>query len=290
MVHLIIVGWSSNGKKGTSIGFFRLPSIVDKQGEEAEKLSRERREKWILAISRDDIQWKNVLKNERACGRHFEPGRPAAAWDRFNNDWVPILNLGKTKYRKVNHEAIEARAARSKERRKRPLERLEYEAAVKRQQLDASGLALENIDFGESPSTEEIVEEKNQASNLCASCDHDDSMSYSVSQTDPCQTTSSTSQTEEFEYMFSGNGYQPPTQDYFNTDEKVRFYTGLPSTEILLTVFDHVSVSIIRRNQALSKFQEFVMVLKKLRLNIPFQELAYRFQVSLPTVSKIFSS
>ena len=32
------------------------------------------------------------------------------------------------------------------------------------------------------------------------------------------------------------------------------------------------------------------MVLMKLRLNVPFQELAYRFQVSLPTVSRIFSS
>ena len=101
-------------------------------------------------------------------------------------------------------------------------------------------------------------------------------MSYSVSQTD-YKTTSSMSQTEEFEYMFSGNGYQPPTQDYFNTDRKVRFHTGLPSTEILFTVFDHVSISITRRSQTHCKFQEFVMVLMKLRLNIPFQELAYRF-------------
>ena len=124
MVHCIIVGCSSNSRKDTAIGFFRIPFIVDKQGEEAEELSRERRERWILAISRDDIQWKDALKNERVCGRHFESGRPAAAWDRFNNDWVPTLNLGKTEYRIVNHEAVEARAARSKERRKRSLERL----------------------------------------------------------------------------------------------------------------------------------------------------------------------
>ena len=80
----------------------------------------------------DKSQWKNVLKNERVCGRHFESGRPAAAWDRFINDWVSTLNIGKTENRKVNHEAVEARAARSKERQKRSLERLEYKAAVKR--------------------------------------------------------------------------------------------------------------------------------------------------------------
>ena len=237
----------------------------------------------------DKSQWKNVLKNERVCGRHFESGRPAAAWDRFINDWVRTLNLGKTENRKVNYEAVEARAARSKERRKICAKSLEYEAAVQRQESDASGLALENIDFGEGPSTEETVEKETQASNLCSSCDHDDSMSYSVSQTD-YKTTSSMSQTEEFEYMFSGNGYQPPTQDYFNTDRKVRFHTGLPSTEILFTVFDHVSISITRRSQTHCKFQEFVMVLMKLRLNIPFQELAYRFQLSPPTVSRMFSS
>ena len=111
MVHCIIVGCSSNSRKDTTKGFFTLPFIVDKQGEEAEELSRERREKWILAIGRDNIQWKNVLKNERVCGRHFESGRSTAAWDRFNNDWVPTSYLGKTKYREVNHEAIKARAA-----------------------------------------------------------------------------------------------------------------------------------------------------------------------------------
>lgn len=143
------------------------------------------------------------------------------------------LNLSKTKYREVNHEAVKARPARSKERQKRSLERLEYEAAVKRQQLDASGLALENIDFGEGPFTEETVEERNQAANLCMSCDRDDSMSCSVSQTNTCQTTSSMSQTEEFKYIFLENGYQPPTQDYFNTDEKVHFYTGLLTVNCL---------------------------------------------------------
>ena len=35
--------------------------------------------------------------------------------------------------------------------------------------------------------------------------------------------------------------------------------------------------------------EEFVMVLIKLRLNVPLQDLAYRFVVSVATVSRIFS-
>ena len=46
----------------------------------------------------------------------------------------------------------------------------------------------------------------------------------------------------------------------------------------------HVS----RRTQALDPFQEFVLVLIKLRLNVPFKDLAYHFLVSVPTISRIF--
>ena len=48
MDHCIIVDCSSNSRKDTAIGFFKIPSIVDKQGEEAEE-----RERWILEISRN---------------------------------------------------------------------------------------------------------------------------------------------------------------------------------------------------------------------------------------------
>ena len=57
-----------------------------------------------------------------------------------------------------------------------------------------------------------------------------------------------------------------------------------------MVVFEHVVKYITRRTQSLNTFQQFVMVLIKLRLNIPFQELAYWFLVSISTVSRIFSS
>ena len=81
-------------------------------------------------------------------------------------------------------------------------------------------------------------------------------------------------------------------EDYFSgDDEKVKFYTGLPTFEILKT-FDFIAPHSTRRSPqtALNKFQEFIMVLIKLRLNVSHQDLAYRFSVSRFLVSRIFNS
>ena len=43
-------------------------------------------------------------------------------------------------------------------------------------------------------------------------------------------------QTKEFEYMFSQATYQAPDREYFKLDDKVRFYTGLPSYEVLMVI------------------------------------------------------
>ena len=66
---------------------------------------------------------------------------------------------------------------------------------------------------------------------------------------------------------------QPFNEAYFAHDnDKIRFYTGLPAYDVL------------------SKFQEIVLTLMKLKLNMPMQDLAYCFGISLATVSRIFSA
>ena len=77
------------------------------------------------------------------------------------------------------------------------------------------------------------------------------------------------SQTEDFDYLFTSN-------------KKV--------VEILNFVFELVSLSVSRRSQSLSPFEELVLVLIKLRLDVPFQDLAYRFNISVSTVSRTFHS
>ena len=71
----------------------------------------------------------------------------------------------------------------------------------------------------------------------------------------------------------------------------MRFYTGLPSIKVLMKTFDHVAPSVNRKSLTLDKFQESVIVLMKLWLNVPFQDLAYSFSIStsVSTASRISS-
>ena len=98
-------------------------------------------------------------------------------------------------------------------------------------------------------------------------------------------------QTDEFEYLFKETVVQPFTEEYFlGHDDRVRFHTGLPGFDVLKATFGFVSPFVTRKSKSLSLFQEFVMVLIKLRLNVPLQDLAFRFGVSLSTVSRTFTA
>ena len=56
-----------------------------------------------------------------------------------------------------------------------------------------------------------------------------------------------------------------------------------------MKTFTFVAPSVNRKSLTLDKFQEFIIVLMKLRLDVPFQDLAYRFSIFVSTASRIFS-
>ncbi|XP_054643259.1 uncharacterized protein LOC129187680 isoform X2 [Dunckerocampus dactyliophorus] len=70
-----------------------------------------------------------------------------------------------------------------------------------------------------------------------------------------------------------------------NDAEKVKFYTGLPNFFVLETVMlllaPHMDAI---RNVKLSKFQQLLLTLMRLRLDLRNQDLAYRFGVKVGTV------
>ena len=74
-------------------------------------------------------------------------------------------------------------------------------------------------------------------------------------------------------------------------DTRVQFYTGLPSYEVLVIVFDFVTVGLPESfgSSSCSVFEQFLMVLMRLRLNAGLQDLGYQFNVHPSTVCRYFN-
>lgn len=70
-------------------------------------------------------------------------------------------------------------------------------------------------------------------------------------------------------------------------DEKVKFCTGLPSYAVLMVVFENIYQH-FKETHAVSKFQQLMITLIKIRLDVPFQFLAYIFGLHTSSVSRIF--
>ena len=264
MVFCMIVGCGSESAPGKDLHFAQVPSVVTNQGEEAEKLPFERRSRWISAISRSDLTEK-ILANDRVCSRHFVSGRAAKSWDKYNVDWVPTLNLGhKKSVERGNIEQASQRGQRANEKERKRKEQeerervLAEEIAAKKLKLNEAGEQISDISFVEEPP----------------------------------KCVDSSTQTEEFDYLVAGVPPQRPfcEDEFRNDDKKVNFYTGLPSLDTLKAVFLRLNPFVTRKAQHITRFQEFVMTLMKLRLNMPLEDLAYRFNVSVSTVSRTFQS
>ena len=74
-----------------------------------------------------------------------------------------------------------------------------------------------------------------------------------------------------------------------SNDEKTKFYIGLPNFLMLTHVFNLVASKVpMTKNNALSKFQESLLVLMIMKLNFQFQDSAFRFGVSHATATKVF--
>ena len=73
-------------------------------------------------------------------------------------------------------------------------------------------------------------------------------------------------------------------ESFTNNDEKTKFYTGVPTFSLLMHVFNIIAPSIkVTTQNALGQFQEFLLVLIRLKLNSPLQDLAFRSNISVPS-------
>lgn len=77
-------------------------------------------------------------------------------------------------------------------------------------------------------------------------------------------------------------------QTYIEDPDKVSFYTGLPNFNVLKLVFNLVEDYMVSSSKILSKEEEFMICIVKLRMNYLFKDIAYHLNVSVGTVHKAF--
>ena len=181
-----------------------------------------------------------------------EFGKPAASWDKWNVDWVPTLNLDHSKKVACSNDELQmGRGERAKERRKRQHERESMERAAKLAKLNENGDTIENIEFYFPSTSNDNIENTSERGG-----EHCDPVSEvttklvglqiaeSSTQTSKTVVCDTTTQTEEFDYMFK-TAKRPFDREDMLDDDKVAFYTELPTLKLLDALYGHVAYNTI---------------------------------------------
>ena len=74
---------------------------------------------------------------------------------------------------------------------------------------------------------------------------------------------------------------------YYKEDTTVAFYTGLPNLNVLKLVFKFIE-NHVAAGKSLSREQEYLLCLVKLRMNYLFKDIAFQLNISVATVHRSF--
>ena len=273
MVLCVVVGCFNRSGREKGVSFFRIPSITHRTAKDKE-LSTERRAEFLAAISRADVTDK-ILQNDRICSRHFISGKPASLYDRTNPDWLPTLFLGHSKVKARNVNAVVERHAR-----------------VRMREIHKRAAMSESESSSPQPESQVLLDETSCVSAENVEEEQLDTLSAEV-QTDVTGTDVQILQDElssaYHEIASLKAALVVPFSEMFmqGNAADVRFYTGLPNSQVVKLVFDFNQPYTKCDGLKLSSFQQFMMVRLKVRMNSPLLDLAHRFGVSQPTVSRV---
>ena len=93
------------------------------------------------------------------------------------------------------------------------------------------------------------------------------------------------SENQELKCKLKTNSLESDSFD--GNDDKVRYFTGLPSFPVMLVIFNFICPHMSLKS-TLSAFQQFLLTCMRLRLNVSVQYLGYCFGVSTSPASRVF--
>lgn len=274
MVHTCVVAGCRNRRTpGTALSFYRFPR------------DPERKQRWIAAVNREG--W---VPNEgsRLCSTHFISGKQVK--NPRSPDFVPSVFTSAP----LSPNMKEAGSCEMYDKQE-----AQVEAANALLFLQGQGRFLEE----NSQMTSQ--EEPESVSSSLSSCDEEDiktedAVKEEISQTSVLQrgqpvknippdyeTSLEALKKENMELRESLDKMSLTEASFRNDPEKVRFYTGLPNyfvfETVMLLLIPHMKGD---KNVKLSKFQQLLLTLMRLKLDLRNQDLAYRFGVKVATVAR----
>ena len=122
MVICVVTGCSKGSDRDTGVSFYSIPAVIRDKGERELELSSRRKDDYLAAISREDLDVNNLHKY-RICSRHFNSG-PAELYDCTNSDWLPTQNLGHSK--RENQQPSSERYERAQRRMKQERDKQQF--------------------------------------------------------------------------------------------------------------------------------------------------------------------
>ncbi|CAN8017847.1 unnamed protein product [Ixodes persulcatus] len=290
MVHCAVVGCGSRShtkseklfKNKRDLRFFKIPKVRHNECDKTRQLSEKQRSEWISRLRRADLDVQNADKY-KVCSKHFVTGPPAALFDSSNPDWAPSLSLG---YERRGGDADSARYERQKAR--------------SRAGKDRSTHIFKHPDAFITGTPDQVVDEVN-ASPARANTSMGGTTTVGMFCSLGCQTETTAADIRSLEQEIARLNEEVyalrkkvkdsrfTAESFKGDDEKVSFYTGLPGFVMLMGVFTMLEAHVQHSSQnSLGKFEEMMVFLMRLRLYLSVQDLAYRFQISASTVSRVF--
>nr|CAH7716501.1 unnamed protein product [Callosobruchus chinensis] len=260
-VTCIVVGCGSRSERD-SVSFFTVPMVRNYRFlTDLNDLTQKRRELWIAAINRRDLT-ESKLKYQRVCSKHFITGKPATLKDEHHPDWVPSQHMG---YRaSVAKKRVGDVERHERFKRRRKVTPTQEDVSV---QLEAlSDFEEDRLDV--SAQTDLTMEE------LSSKCSQ---LRFALRKIKKL-----IRQIEESPFGLF--------EDQKNTDKWV-YYTGYEYQFINLVIFPQIADYIPSSSTSeLSGFNQLLLTLIKLRLDLQFKDLAYRFNISPTEASTYFAN
>ncbi|XP_052003983.1 uncharacterized protein LOC127658642 [Xyrauchen texanus] len=281
MVHTCVVAGCRNRRTpGTTLSFYRFPR------------DPARKQRWIAAVNREG--W---VPNEgsRLCSTHFISGKQVK--NPRSPDYVPSVftsapmspNIKGASvcelYDKQEAQVEAANALLFLQGQGRLLEDHGQIQSQEEQESVFSSLSSCDEEEDDNDDEEDNKEEENSLTGISPG---GVKPVKNISTKSPDYETSLEAlKKENVELRESLEKISLTEASFRNNPEKVRFYTGLPNyfvfETVMLLLVPHIKGD---KNAKLSKFQQLLLTLMRLRLDLKNQDLAYRFGVKVAMVTR----